>query len=232
MMERIRGTHLLPPVAATAFLYLWLGAPGPVVGQALPGILVPAPEGTVATFELMSSGSFGGMKGQVVRRWTKRDWNGLAVVAVVSEDGSGELWDTQTCATMATLEKDGRVRYTYDPPLGYDWPLEVGKKWSSAHRLRRTYPFKEDMPMNFDRHVEAYEDVVVPAGTFKAFKIVSTSSLGGSSQFGGSSQAWVVPALGLCGQHAVKRIEERPASHWLGGGRRESVMVSRAVPER
>ena len=70
------------------------------------------------------------------------------------------------------------------------------------------------------------------AGTFKAFKVVSTSSLGGSAQFGGSTQAWVVPALGLCGRHTVKMVDERPASHWLGEGRRESVMFSRVVPGR
>jgi hypothetical protein len=129
---------------------------------------------------------------------------------------------------MATLEKGGRIGYTYNPPISYAWPLEVGKTWSLAYRLSRTHPFKETLAIKVDFQVEAYEDVVVPAGTFKAFKVVAT----GTGSFSSVSQTWVVPGLGLCGEHAVKKIEDRPASHWLGDGHRESIMVSRVVPER
>ena len=75
MMERIRVTHLLPPVAAAALLYLWLGAPGSAVGQALPGILIPAPEGTVATFDQLPRG--------VLAVWR--------VIADVGSTGAGAL---------------------------------------------------------------------------------------------------------------------------------------------
>lgn len=226
MLERLWATRLVPLVATAAGLSIGLLGPGSAPGQALPGVLIPPLDGTVVTFERMSNGSFRTMKGQVVRKWTKRVWNGRTVFAIVSDDGSGELSDPETCATMATLEKGGRIGYTYDPPIGYAWPLEVGKTWTLAYRLSRTHPFNESIPIKLDFRVEAYEDVVVPAGAFKAFKVVSNGSLGGGSQ------TWVVPALGLCGEHALKRIDERPASHWLGDGHRESIMVSRVVPGR
>jgi hypothetical protein len=102
MLKRIRGTRSAPLVAATAILCIGLLGSHSVGGQALPGVLIPAPEGTVVTFDRTSSGSFGTMKGQVVRRWSKRVWNGRNVVAIVSDDGSGELSDPETCATIAT----------------------------------------------------------------------------------------------------------------------------------
>lgn len=49
------------------------------------------------------------------------------------------------------------------------WPLEVGKKWPYVANFART-----DGSTSYteqDAEVTAYEDVTVPAGTFKAFRI-------------------------------------------------------------
>jgi len=50
------------------------------------------------------------------------------------------------------------------------WPLEVGKTW--RYMEIRTLPTYQKVILAQDVSVSAFEEVVVPAGTFKAFKIV------------------------------------------------------------
>jgi hypothetical protein len=75
----------------------------------------------------------------------------------------------------------------FDPPLPLSWPLEVGKwgsgmsKWGQA--LNR-----------FTWSVDAYEDVRVPAGTFKAFRITySLSTISTSMAPATSLKYWYAP---------------------------------------
>ena len=57
--------------------------------------------------------------------------------------------------------------------------------------------------------VEAYEDVTVPAGTFKAFRLSMADS------FGFKQTTWSVPtSMGVF----AKRINERPPGHPQGQG--------------
>lgn len=106
-----------------------------------------------------------------------------------------------------------------------DWPLDVGRAWTSEVRMtEERFASKPVVPVRVTTRVDAYEDVTVPAGTFKAFKLVSTTPRGWTSQH------WVVPSLGLLSYFAVKGIEERPPSNLIGAGRREWVMVARTLP--
>ena len=60
--------------------------------------------------------------------------------------------------------------------LWYKWPLEVGKKWSSSYK--QEYPASTSggvpqiMTTVIDAEAKGWENVDVPAGKFKAFKIV------------------------------------------------------------
>jgi hypothetical protein len=56
--------------------------------------------------------------------------------------------------------------------------------------------------------VEAYEDVTVPAGTFKAWRVSFTDN------FGFKQTTWSLPET--VGTYA-KRVNERPATHPQGG---------------
>jgi len=66
------------------------------------------------------------------------------------------------------------VDWEIDPPLPITWPLEVGK-WRRGTVTLRTIEFPNGVLVNLLWRVEAYEDVKVPAGTFKAFRIVYTA---------------------------------------------------------
>ena len=63
--------------------------------------------------------------------------------------------------------------------------------------------FVTDARRDYTVKVDAYEDVTVPAGTFKAYKLTTRNS------FGEVEQLWTVPSLGLS---TLKVIRDRPAS--------------------
>jgi hypothetical protein len=71
---------------------------------------------------------------------------------------------------MVAKVQKGRWVMEFDPPPKLTWPLEVGKWGDSSGIWRNPYvPVGGDG--RFTWSVQAYEDVQVVAGTFKAFRI-------------------------------------------------------------
>jgi hypothetical protein len=200
--------------------------------QPSPGTLVWPPMGTTITVERTVSGSygsaggtFGSAAGPVAWRLERSEWRGLPVVAAASGDGNTPLFEPETGALIAVLDAARKPLWTYEPPLRWEWPLEVGKAWTSNVRMtEERFASRPVVQLQTEFRVEALEDVTVPAGTFRAFRVTSRNQLGMVSQL------WVVPSLGLFAAFAVKGIEERPASALLGAGRREWVLVARKPP--
>lgn len=58
----------------------------------------------------------------------------------------------------------------FDPPVTIGWPLQVGK-WGTSTGMWRTPDFATGLLARFTWSVDAYEEVRVPAGTFKAFRL-------------------------------------------------------------
>jgi len=186
--------------------------------QADPGQFVAPPKGSVFTYHRKSSGSFGAYDGPVTWTVGRRDWNGQPLTSWTSTTHGGQLLDPKTNGVVVQLNLKDQPAFTYSPPIAFDWPLAVGKSWTSVHQMT-----PGSNPLTMQYKVEALEDVTVPAGTFKAYKVVSTSS------FGDVEQVWTTPAQGIA---TLKRIADRPASHPLGAGHLEGVLTSRATPPR
>ncbi|MBI4609582.1 MAG: caspase family protein [Candidatus Rokubacteria bacterium] len=70
---------------------------------------------------------------------------------------------------LAKIQK-GESTFEFDPPPRLAWPLEVGK-WGVTQGRMLTPRSPGGFPASFTWKVEAYEDVSVIAGTFKAFRI-------------------------------------------------------------
>ena len=108
--------------------------------------------------------------------------------------------------------RDGKELTTISPHSGTMlWPLFVGKSWTARsayedHVNRRTW---NNVVTYWT--VEAYEDVAVPAGTFKAFRIQSSPG----ENDGTIKTLWYAPEMKI----AVKSIFERSSTHYLGAGR-------------
>jgi len=166
---------------------------------------VAPPVGASWKVQVTSTGSFGNA-GKSEYPVSMRD--------VVVEGKRYHRFDTASGANLLNdsvgvfmvLGPGDRPLMRYDPPLGYEFPLEVGKTWTQDIAL--TVGGTTKVPMKAQWKVEAYEDVTVPAGTFKAWRVSFTDN------FGFKQTTWSLPET--VGTYA-KRISERPATHPQGG---------------
>lgn len=217
-MHPIRTTSIT--LLSAALLPLLL--PGCATSPPTAATMAASPMGTVSTFHRKSSGSLGPFDDQVVWTQTASTWQGRPVVSVAAPQAGANLHDPATRGLVAVLGRDGAPQMAFDPPIDLQWPLQVGKAWSATHTLT-LYPSGRKMPLRIDYRVESWGDVTVPAGTFKAFKLHWTTSLGETEQ------RWVSPADGI---PTVKRHVERSASHPQGAGVLDAALLSRVLPGR
>ena len=106
--------------------------------------------------------------------------NGFSNGIVLSESG----------AVYSNTQPDGGVD-TYDPPLSpRPLELQIGMSWvdQSIQKSTRYEGARDRIVKN---KVVAFEEIKVPAGTFKAFKIESSVTVGGGG--GGFIYNWLVP---------------------------------------
>ncbi|MGA2316142.1 MAG: hypothetical protein ABSG71_07150 [Thermodesulfobacteriota bacterium] len=81
---------------------------------------------------------------------------------------------------------DGKELESAEPCIRvFKWPLRVGKKWDSSYTLRDYSEGFRPSPSKITVNIRTYEEVTVPAGTFKALRI----------QAGGET-CWYVPSIG------------------------------------
>ena len=178
---------------------------------------VAPPLGSTLSFRTTSTGSFGSGTRESTSKVTERMWEGKRMIAFVSPTGTLLETDDGTGAFVAMLGPDDKPIISWDPPATYNWPLEVGKTWTKSYRMT-IHPKNQTISYDNTVKVEAYEDVTVPAGTFKVFKVSSSSTLGESVQ-------WFSPELGVF----VKNIQKRPANSPLGPGTSDQELVSQTV---
>ena len=201
-----------------------------LVGAGLAAILVSAgcslapkadrpafvPAGSTWVTERRDTGSFGnGVSRTSSKSLGAQTWQGRPVIAL--EGPEGTIHSDPITGNWVALVKDASPLATYNPPLGYDWPLTVGKTWTRNTRV--TTP-QRTMDLQSTFNVEAHEEVTVPAGTFKVFRIRYTDQYGENMQ-------WWSPEHGLW----VKTKAQRNSSHPAGAGTRETQMVSLTIPK-
>ena len=111
---------------------------------------------------------------------------------------------TPTWNLIKSREPDGKG-YDYSPPLKYfDFPLFPGKKWAAEVQEARAggQPTRKHQMAAV---VEGWEDVTVPAGTFRALKIVLRIKALEESVVTRDSEdvSWYVPKV----KRSVKTVE-------------------------
>jgi uncharacterized caspase-like protein len=142
---------------------------------------------------------------QVGDKWIRTD--GIYVLVRIEKDiyifsaGSGKEFHLSKDLGITKIILDGRPELDLEPATRLSWPLEVGK-WGVLRGLWRSPPprpltsFTGNVSTTWQ--VDAYEDVVTPAGTFHAFRITYkveaiSSSFGGSGQQFGEVLMWYAP---------------------------------------
>jgi hypothetical protein len=99
---------------------------------------------------------------------------------------------------------------------------EVGKAWSAGYQVT-LHASGRTVASTITGKVESLDVVTVPAGTFKAYKVVWSTNLGESET------RWISPADGIA---TVKRHVERPASHPQGAGVLDAELLSQVRPAK
>src|SRR5258705_3245282 len=108
-------------------------------------------------------------------KWIRRDGaydlirieNGRYIFAA---DGGREVHLTRDLG-VAKIVRGGQVLLELEPPPGLTWPLEVGQSGVSWLTLKSLDPQFGPSVVRLTWKVDAYQDVRVPAGVFKAFRI-------------------------------------------------------------
>lgn len=166
---------------------------------------VPPAVGSTVEYRVANTGSFGSATGTMTIKVSETTFEGRTLRRY--ESAGGATLQSPEAGTVALLDPAGRPLMRYNPPLDFNFPLTVGKTWTAEHEL--TVGASNRMPMKTSWKVEAYEDVTVPAGTFKAWRLVMTDN------FGYRQTTWSMPdTVGMF----AKRISERPQGHPQGAG--------------
>lgn len=155
------------------------------------------------TYERRDSGSFGKTTAyQTNRARGEQTWEGRKVRATELPQGV-RFSDAVKGDWLAMVQGDKTI-VTWEPSLGYDWPLTVGKSFNRNYRLVN-HVSKQTTDVQSTMTVQAYEDVTVPAGTFKAFRILYTDSMGVESL------SWYCPDAAAWVKIQIKRSSKFPA---------------------
>lgn len=166
---------------------------------------VAPPVGATWKVQVSSTGSYGNASKQEVQV-SMRDVVVEGKPYHRFDSGGNATLQNDSVAVFMVLGPGDRPLMRYEPPLGYQFPLEVGKTWTQDIAL--TVGGTTKVPMQAQWKVEAYEDVTVPAGTFKAWRVSFTDN------FGFKQTTWSMPET--AGVYA-RRVSERPATHPQGG---------------
>jgi hypothetical protein len=170
--------------------------------------------GTTWTNMNRDTGSYGSGTSQISGRFVaNRTWQGSEVHAF--EFGGITTLMTQGNANFIVQLKGDAPVVTWDPPAGWVWPLEVGKTWTRKSRVT-LHAAKRTIETEYTGTVEAHEEITVPAGTFKTFRIKTVNSSGDENVF------WFSPEAGI----HMKQSLRRTAKHPQGPGTREIEVVS------
>lgn len=177
-----------------------------------------ATPGSTWLIAVRNTGSFGTQNIETrTRAGGERMWQGRRVF-VYERPGNpqGDIVTEPGMGGWIALAKGDSPILSFDPPLGWKWPLVVGKSWSTKHRATN-HATKRSGDFVGSWNVESYGPVTVRAGTFDAYKIVYTDTAGSENT------SWWSPDLGV----NVKSSSRRTAKHGAGPGTSELELVSR-----
>lgn len=141
-------------------------------------------------------------------------WQGAPVVTISTSLGM----TTMTAPSghwIAVVGRDGKPVMSWSPPLGFDYPLTVGKTWTTSYRLTM-HARGNTIPYELSCKVASYEKVTVTAGVFDAFKVMCTTNIGNEETY------WTNPDLGVFIKTSLKRTDKSP----FGPGTQEAELVS------
>ena len=171
------------------------------------------PAGSTWGYERRDSGSFGsGIVQYTTKSLGEQTWQGRKVYA--HEAPEATLLLEVPSSKFVAFVKGTKPLMSFDPPIGFDYPLWVGKTWTSSH-LTTNHVSGKTSTVEMRWNVEAKEEIKVPAGTFKVFRVTNTDPTTENTN-------WWSPELGIF----IKTKSQRTEKHPMGPGVRETQLIS------
>jgi len=161
----------------------------------------PPPVGTTYERDIRATGSFGKSYRESSKYTGMRNVMGRPMH--VHERSTGQSSMLVPEGGWVGEFKGDKPIFTLDPPHGIGFPIKVGKTVSrdvrlTLHAQNRVIPFKATWK------VEAYEEVTVPAGTFKTFRVAYEDTNGTQGTW------WRDPRNGIFVKWSARRTEKHP----------------------
>ena len=124
----------------------------------------------------------------------KVEADGSFTIESVSEKGKKytSYYNDKSHLVKRVQEKPKHEEQTFDPPRGLNFPLFVGKKWSSSTWGQSVGRYKYDY--EFDHEVTALEPIHTKAGLFESYKIRQTTYIDNRKSFSIKTM-WYAPSL-------------------------------------
>lgn len=178
---------------------------------------VAPPVGATWTISQKNTGSYGK---DVQLRVTREEgsWQGRPAIAFANSAGATTMAVPDTGRWLAIVGPGGKPLTSWAPALGWEYPLAVGKSWTTPYRMT-VHATNTTIPYDLSCKVEGFEDVTVPAGSFKAYKIRCTTTIGTDETY------WTSPELGVFVKASIRRSANSP----FGPGTQESELVSQTI---
>ncbi|HXD42836.1 MAG TPA: hypothetical protein VN649_19885 [Ramlibacter sp.] len=177
----------------------------------------PAPVGASWEIAQRNTGSYGKDTQLRITRIADSTWKDIPVAAMKNTSTGGTLLMQASDGNwLAMLGPDGKPFMSFEPAIGWMYPLYVGKSWTTRHKMT-THASNQVTDYEMSCQVEEFEKVTVRAGTLDAFRVHCTNSIGNDDIM------WSSPEV----QPFVKtRLVRGPGSPF-GPGTQESELVSR-----
>jgi hypothetical protein len=170
------------------------------------------PMGSSWTYQYRNSGAYTG-PAQTSSKMAETTYKGQPHLAF--QGSGGTLVAQRDGAWVAMLAPDGKPVTTWEPNASYEWPLTPGKTWVRKMKVTN-HAQGTVMDVESRGQVEAFEDVTVPAGTFKAVRLRISDNLGNDNTI------WFGYEVGLFIKQKLTRSDKSP----LGAGTREGELTA------
>jgi hypothetical protein len=176
---------------------------------------VAPPIGSTWVTARRDTGSYGSGSVQLANTMGEQMWQGQKLNAYQNQEATLLAHPDGRWVAMV---RGNTPLISFDPLTNWQYPLEVGKTWTRRFNMT-IHAAKRSIPIEATDTVEAYEDVIVPAGTFKAFRVRTTDNAGNENV------NWLSPELGLFVKSSLRRTAKNPQ----GPGTREQELVSQTI---
>lgn len=215
--------HRAARAAALTLLLAACATSGPVMDR-----WTAPPVGSTWEMAQRNTGSFGKDTRFTVTRGDM-NWKGAPAVALTNSMGITTVSDPATGNFISFVDRSGKEMISYDPPIGWDYPLKVGKSWSRQNQRMTLHATGKTLQFDLACKVEDFEKLQVtraPSGPSASGAPTASARTRPSGPVPNSAVAGSGRSCG--GTPAIRSGPARRTPNWFRAG--AVSLLNRSVP--